>query len=152
MVMVLYKQTKMVFTMEQRGKNAERMYDEWRMLEEEEMLEDLTYSDDARVRYLANMENYINGMKNRKSVRMPKVKCTPSQQTEYKLKKEFKRQRAEHKKAEDTYMQNKRRERTTVVKEQHENQDDEDCYDMLAKDQYWMEREQLEWEYLYYDD
>jgi len=145
----------MVFTIEQRGKNAERMYDEWRMvedeefLEDEEMLENLTYSDDDRVRYLSAMENYIHGMKNRKKARMPKVKCTPAQQTEYRLKKEFKRQRAEQKKAEDAYMQNKRRERTTVVKEQ---QDDEDCDDVcLVKDAYWtrMEIEEREWdEYL----
>ena len=136
--------------MEQRGKNAERMYDEWRMvedeefLEDEEMLEDLTYSNDARVRYLFETENYIHGMKNRKSVRMPKVKCTPAQQTEYRLKKEFKRQRAEQKKAENAYMQNKREERAAVVKE---NPDDEDCEDTrLVKEEYWirMEREASE--------
>ena len=139
----------MVFTMEQRGKNAERMYDEWRMLEDEEMLEDLTYSDDDRVRYLANMENYIHRMKNSKKARMPKVKCTPAQQTEYRLKKEFKRQRAEQKKAEGAYMQNKRRERSAVVKE---NQDDEGWDDItLVKEEYWIrtEREEREWdEYL----
>jgi len=137
--------------MEQRGKNAERMYDEWRMEEDEEILEDLTYSNDDRVRYLANMENYIHGMKNRKSVRMPKVRCSPTQQMEYRLKKEFKRQRAEQKKAEEAYMQNKRLERSAVVKEQHENHDDEDCDDTLVKNEYWirMEKEEREWdEYL----
>ena len=132
----------MVFTMEQRGKNAERMYDEWRMeedeeiLEDEEMLEDLTYSDDARVRYLFEMENYIHGMKNRKSVRMPKVKCSPSEQVEYRLKKEFKRQRAQQKKAEEAFMKNKRQERSAVVKEE-QDEDDEDCDDTLVKEEYW---------------
>ena len=97
--MVLYKQTKMVFTMEQRGKNAERMYDEWRMDEDEELLDDAEfYADHDRVRYLFKMEKYMQDMKRGK--RMPKVKCSPTQQMEYRLKKEFKRQRAEQKKAE----------------------------------------------------
>jgi len=133
--------------MEARGKNAESKYDEWRMEEDEEMMEDSIYSNDDRVRYLAAMENYIHRMK-RDSKRMPKIKCTPSQQTEYRLKKEFKRQRAQQKKAEKAFLQNKREERAAVVKEE---QDDEDCDDVLVKDEYWtrMEREEREWdEYL----
>ena len=142
----------MVFTMEQRGKNAERMYDEWRMEEDEEMLEGLTYSDDDRVRYLANMENYIHGMKNSKKARMPKVKCTPAQQTEYRLKKEFKRQRAEQKKAENAYMQNKRRERLETQQREREQDKDtdpnDDCDYVLIKDTYWerTDREEREWD------
>jgi hypothetical protein len=150
-MVLIDKQTKMSFTIEVRGKNAERMYDEWRIDEDEELLEDaLFYSDHDRVRYLETMEKYIHGMR-RGSKRMPKMKCTPSQQTEYKLKQEFKRQRSEQKKTEDAFIANKRNERYTVVKDQHENQDNEDCDDVLIKDAYFerMEREMCEWdEYL----
>ena len=141
----------MVFTIEARGKNAESMYDEWRMEEDEELLEDaLFYEDRDRVRYLETMEKYMQGMK-RGNKRMPKVKCSPSQQAEYKLKQEFKLQRSEQKKAEEAFMKNKRRERYMVVKEQREDQDDEDCAEVLIKDEYFkrVEREEREWdEYL----
>ena len=152
-MVLIDKQTKMVFTIEARGKNAERMYDEWRIDEDDELLEDaLFYADHDRVMYLETMEKYIHGIRRcSKQPRIPKMKCSPSQQAEYKLKQEFKRQRSDQKKAEDAFMANKRRERYTVVKDQHENQDDEDCAEVLIKDEYFerVEREEREWdEYL----
>lgn len=141
----------MVFTMESRGKNAESKYDEWQIDEDEEMLADAefysNYDDDDRIRYLFAMEKYMRGSKNER--RIPKLKCTPSQQADYKLKKEFKRQRAQQKKAEQSFLQNKRHERAMVVKEQHENQDDDDDFDgVLVREEYYerMEREEHEWD------
>lgn len=147
----------MVFTVEARGKIAESMYDEWLLEEQQEIQEDAEFYeedrnlDQDRVQYLVYMEKYMHRMRKDQEKNYYSSKCSPSQQLERKLKKEFKRLQRQCKKKENSFRTNKRNERSTTQQEQRENQDCEDCDDVLIKDAYFerMEREMCEWdEYL----